>query len=256
MLKVNKQIEIYLCYSNYYFEDINPIQIKNATIRLIRNDSVSISTSYYDTISKKYLFDTEISANFIKPNMAYTLKVEIPNKPIITASTTTPETTEISSTNYYPVTIDFFDYLHFVTNFNDNINTTNYYLFYTTDNGLYNNFISDDPLLDQHLFRETRCIFNDKIINGTPCNININYIDPRNIDSVNIHLCSLSKEAYLFFKSANDQVLQNNIPIDGIDIELRIGDISKLYSNIKNAYGYFGAINESTKTAYINNHNN
>ncbi len=230
-------------------EDLSPIKIMFMNLKFIENATIKLyeNNSLVDTLS-----NTE-NGNYIsslKPARGnfYKIIVDAPGYTSVQAQSFIPT----------PVPIILVDYIKkgnettLNIKFKDPENEDNYYLFFLR-RPLPNGYYSDDPVIgDWDSHDCTLFVFNDDIIKGKDYNLKVSFFsdDMDSIYNTYTYLCSITKDFYLFAKSASNQSKQNESDLYQI-INNGLAEPFLMYSNIEDGIGIFSGHSMSVDSIKI-----
>lgn len=258
-LKADDTIRVHLSYTyNPYKitnENFDPY-IKNAKVFIYENNQLKEELTYYENNFNGWY----LSENFIPIiGEKYKLKVVVPNYDTIYAETEIPYKTLIDTITYnlnieveddgeYSASIGIFDFILSFTDPSDyNYYSFNSNIIYKTSDPIFETRNSNGIYINNNY--SYKPYFSDSIINGQKYNLkyNANFLNLNLIDTFYFshELISLSKDAYLFYKTRYLQYKNKNNPL----VEPVL-----LHSNITNGTGIFAGIATDIDTIiYIKN---
>ena len=222
--------------------------IKNAEVYLFKDNVFKEKLSYKYYPPNYYEYGWYYSRNFIpKEGHEYEVKVVVPGYDTIYAQTYIPQKTLIDSiiVNSF-ITDDFGSKYNISVMFKDDYYETNYYLI--NSNYIYT---SQDPIIEPKINNvfssgryniERNAYFSDRNINGENYGLNIDiYSNPEGANK--IYLYSLSKDAYLFYKSSYLQYSTKDNPLSEPVV---------IYSNVVNGTGVFAGMSSDVDSIILN----
>lgn len=233
----NENIEVSLQWSQPIFNTAievlnNPI-IKNAKVVLFNNEKKSVPLVFDN---EKQLYVAKNSLFPIKEKENYSLQVEVPNTPTVTANCTVPSKfkSEIENIRLIRTSDDGSAAFQVVFEFNDIPNEKNYYLaeiiLKTND---FNKIIKVEPFTDFNRDGKKILVRSEKVWDN-------GYYSK---DSISINLFSVDKHFYDYKRTVLQQEESEDLGV--------FAEPVFIISNIKNGLGIFGAYTKTSKSKVL-----